>query len=155
VVGLLREATQVPGDAGTLGARLLALAERFAERTGMQCALEETGQARELHEAKEQALHFTLQEALTNAYRHGSAQHVWVALAWQAAAVQLWVCDDGNGQPALLFAGQGGQGLRGMRERAESLGGRLNAGPREGGGFEVLLSLPLKSVDATAAGGTA
>ena len=152
VVGLLREATQTPGDTGPLGARLLALAERFAERTGMQCALEETGQARELQEAQENALQFALQEALTNAFRHGNAQHVWMTLTWQSSAVALKVRDDGAGQPALAFEGQGGQGLRGMRERAVSLGGTLSAGPGEGVGFEVCLTLPVKIVDANAAG---
>lgn len=154
VVGLLREATQVPGDTGPLGRRLLALAERFAERTGMQCALEETCQARELSEAQESALQFALQEALTNAFRHGSAQHVWIVLTWQASMVSLEVRDDGTGQPALTFAGQGGQGLRGMRERAETLGGTFSAGPREGGGFAVRLALPVKLVDANTTGDT-
>ncbi len=152
VVGLLREATQVHSDTGTLGARLLALAERFAERTGMQCALEETGQACELHEAQENALHFALQEALTNAYRHGSARHVHITLAWQTSTVSLNVCDDGVGQPALTFEGEGGQGLRGMRERATALGGMLSAGPREGNGFAVCVRLPITMVDANAAG---
>ncbi len=152
VVGLLREATQVEGDTGPLGARLLALAERFAERTGMHCALEETGQACELDEAQENTLQFALQEALTNAYRHGSARHVWMRLTWQPSAVSLKVSDDGVGQPALTFEGQGGQGLRGMRERATALGGTLNAGPHEGGGFEVCLVLPLNKVDVNTAG---
>ena len=155
VVGLLREAAQAPGDTGPLGARLLALAERFAERTGMRCALEETGKARELNEAQENTLQFALQEALTNAYRHGSAQHVWIALNWQSASVSLNVRDDGAGQPALTFEGQGGQGLRGMRERATALGGTLSAAPREGSGFEVCLTLPVKIVDASAAKGEA
>jgi signal transduction histidine kinase len=31
-----------------------------------------------------------------------------------------------------------------MRERAEMIGGRLEAGPREGGGFSVLADLPIK-----------
>lgn len=148
VVGLLREATQVPGDTGPLGARLLLLAERFAGRTGMQCQLEESGQAHDLNEEQEHALHATLQEALTNAYRHGSAQRVWITLTWQPSAVQLVIRDDGSGQPALTFAGQGGQGLPGMRERAASLGGALSAGPRDGGGFEVRLTMLLALVEA-------
>jgi len=38
----------------------------------------------------------------------------------------------------------GGHGLIGMRERAGLLGGTLTAGPREGGGFEVAASLPVR-----------
>jgi signal transduction histidine kinase len=152
VVGLLREATQVPGDTGPLGARLLALAERFGERTGMTCALEETGRARELSDEQENTVQFAVQEALTNAYRHGGARHVWIGLVWQESAVSLTIRDDGSGQPALALDGPGGNGLRGMRERAAALGGTLSAGAREEGGFAVSLTLPLTIVDAGAPG---
>jgi signal transduction histidine kinase len=38
----------------------------------------------------------------------------------------------------------GGRGLLGMRERAELLGGRLTAGPADGGGFLVVAELPVR-----------
>jgi signal transduction histidine kinase len=53
------------------------------------------------------------------------------------------VDDDGTTAPARP-AGQG-LGLIGMRERVTALGGRLHAGPRPGGGFQVRAELPART----------
>jgi signal transduction histidine kinase len=151
VVGLLHEATYLPAEGGTLSSRLLALADRFAARTGLHCSLHTTGQACQLNEEQKNTLHLALQEALTNAYRHGGARHVWADLAWAADVVTLTVRDDGTGQPGIPLEGTGGNGLRGMRERATALGGSMRAGPHHDGGFEVSVSLPLMIVEAARA----
>ncbi len=147
VVGLLREApTEATGDEGAypdLRARLLATAERFTERTGLKCDLDEQGAPRELAAEQTEALSFALQEALTNAYRHGAAQHLRARLAWQVHDVTLSMVDDGRAQPAPAEALGSGQGLRGMRERAEALGGAVTAGSQPDGGFSVVMRLPL------------
>ncbi|GAA1569120.1 hypothetical protein GCM10009827_108630 [Dactylosporangium maewongense] len=60
-------------------------------------------------------------------------------------SVTVEVRDDGPGHDAgdaPLDATGGGRGLQGMRERVETLGGRLTAGPRPGGGFQVRAILP-------------
>ncbi|GAB2589424.1 histidine kinase [Streptomyces capparidis] len=83
-----------------------------------------------------------VQEALTNAVRHGGPEvAVRVDLRSEDGALRLRVTDDGEGgaQPAPGT----GFGLMGMRERARSVGGALEAGPREEGGFEVLAVLPV------------
>ncbi len=54
------------------------------------------------------------------------------------------VDDDGRGHSSNGTAGSG-NGIPGMRERAAALGGRLDAGPRPGGGFRVRATLPLGS----------
>ncbi len=76
------------------------------------------------------------QEALTNVLKHaGPVRRVDVEVRYGADAVELVVRDDGQGSRA---AGDGrGQGLVGMRERVALHDGTLDAGPREGGGFEV------------------
>jgi signal transduction histidine kinase len=51
--------------------------------------------------------------------------------------VRIEVADDGVGGTA-----EPGKGLTGMRERAEALGGTVDAGPRPGGGFRVCAHLP-------------
>jgi signal transduction histidine kinase len=91
-----------------------------------------------------------VQEALTNAVRHaGPEPAVRVELYEEQGALRLAVTDDGTG-PAP--GGTPGFGLVGMRERARSVGGTLDAGPRDGGGFEVTAVLPLAA--ATPGGGT-
>ncbi|MGV9289228.1 sensor histidine kinase [Streptomyces sp. NPDC003719] len=82
-----------------------------------------------------------LQEALTNVVRHSGSRRARVHLARDGGTLRLRIDDDGpaTGAPA----GGSGNGLAGMRERAAALGGTVEAGPRPGGGFRVLASLPL------------
>jgi signal transduction histidine kinase len=80
------------------------------------------------------------QEALTNARRHAPGADVDVELRYEADTLHLEVRDDGQG----AISESEGHGIVGMRERAEMIGGRLEAGPREGGGFSVLADLPIK-----------
>lgn len=88
-----------------------------------------------------------VQEALTNSVRHaGPKPSVHVEVRAERGALRLSVTDDGIGPEA---AGTPGFGLVGMRERARSVGGTLDAGPREGGGgggFEVTAVLPTPAV---------
>ena len=83
-----------------------------------------------------------VQEALTNTLKHAGALRIAVSLRYQADALELEIVDDGDGAPAPSTSG-GGLGLVGMRERASLHGGRLTAGPRAAGGFEVRATLPL------------
>jgi signal transduction histidine kinase len=86
-------------------------------------------------------LYRSAQEALTNVAKHAEATNVDVCLSWYDDAVTLRVIDDGLGAgPTSALAG-GGNGLRGMRERAELAGGELSAGPADIG-FVVELKLP-------------
>jgi signal transduction histidine kinase len=81
-----------------------------------------------------------VQEALTNAVRHaGPDVTVRVALRAEGWALHVAITDDGVGDAG----GTPGFGLVGMRERARSVGGTLEAGVREGGGFGVSAVLPL------------
>ncbi len=87
------------------------------------------------------ALERTVQEALTNARKHAPGATVAVALRLGPDGHEVEVSDDGARSPALLATSGGGYGLTGMRERAELLGGRLEAGPA-GKGFRVWLWIP-------------
>ncbi|GGH41663.1 sensor histidine kinase [Microbacterium album] len=94
------------------------------------------------------AVYRILQEALTNALRHGDGGPVDVGLSWLPDRVGLEVRNGLDGEPrtesSLLAGGvePGGHGLIGMRERAQLAGGRLDAGP-EGGAFVVRAELPI------------
>ncbi|MFH8494653.1 sensor histidine kinase [Streptomyces coeruleorubidus] len=103
--------------------------------------VEQTVRIRQAPPAVGAAAYRIVQEALTNAVRHaGPEPAVRVDLDERQGALHLTVSDDGTG-PAP--GGTPGFGLVGMRERARSVGGTLDAGPRTGGGFEVTAVLPL------------
>ncbi|WP_307823820.1 histidine kinase [Streptomyces sp. I5] len=87
------------------------------------------------------AAYRVVQEALTNVVRHaGPEPLVRVDVSDRDGVLHIGVTDDGTGPDP---AGTPGFGLVGMRERARSVGGTLEAGPREGGGFRVTAVLPL------------
>lgn len=85
------------------------------------------------------AVYRILQEALTNALRHGGVGPVDVGLAWHPAAVDLRVR---NALPTPPAASSHGHGLIGMRERALLVGGTLDAGA-EDGAFVVRAHIPI------------
>ncbi|GAB3600114.1 sensor histidine kinase [Microbacterium tumbae] len=91
------------------------------------------------------AVYRILQEALTNAIRHGEGQEVDVRLAWHPDGVEIVV---GNVvEDAVRLAGTGGgHGIIGMRERAQLVGGVLRA-EREGRMFLVRARLPISPAD--------
>jgi signal transduction histidine kinase len=84
------------------------------------------------------ALHRTALEALTNVRRHAAATRVEILLCFQSEGrIRLSVRDDGRGTGAL----DGGFGLKGIRERAEQLGGSVAFQSSPGAGFELGLEL--------------
>jgi signal transduction histidine kinase len=84
-----------------------------------------------------------VQEALTNVSRHATrATGVSVVVERGPGEVTVEVTDDAPPAPARL-GHRGGYGLVGMRERVETLGGTLDAGPRPGTGWTVRATLPM------------
>jgi signal transduction histidine kinase len=121
--------------------RLADLVEAFGRTSGISCRLEERGEPLELAPDAQVALYRSAQEALTNVAKHAEATSVDVCLSWYDDAVTLRVVDNGLGAGLVSALAGGGNGLRGMRERAQLAGGELSAGPAEGG-FIVELKLP-------------
>jgi signal transduction histidine kinase len=82
-----------------------------------------------------------VQEALTNVLRHANAETVNVVVCADDGMLTIVIADDGSstGQPTT----GSGAGVRGMRERAEALGGTLHADPGADGGWRVEATLPL------------
>lgn len=99
------------------------------------------GDRRALPAEASQAVRRVAQEALTNVRKHAPGAKVRVRLAYEPREVTLDVRDSG-GPPGELAEAGGGYGLLGMRERAELLGGSLDAGPDEEG-FVVTLRVPV------------
>lgn len=100
-----------------------------------------TGERRPLSAEASQAVRRVAQEALTNVRKHAHGARVDVRLDYSEHEVTLNVRDSG-GRPGELDGSGGGYGLLGMRERAELLGGSLDAGP-VGEGFVVTLKVPV------------
>ena len=82
-----------------------------------------------------------VQEALTNVLRHANARTVTVVVRADDDMLTIVVADDGTG--TARHSSGAGSGVRGMRERAEALGGMLHAGPDAEGGWRVEAALPL------------
>ncbi|MER6730891.1 sensor histidine kinase [Streptomyces puniciscabiei] len=143
--GELRTTLEVLRGPGTPDARgplpgLAGLAE-LAKSAGAEVEL--TVRADAVPPAVGAAAYRIVQEALTNAVRHGGRADltVRVAVHEEEGGLRVRVTDDGVGAPD---AGPPGFGLVGMRERARSVGGTVEAGPRaDGPGFEVSAVLPL------------
>jgi signal transduction histidine kinase len=135
------------GEGSGLG-QLDSLVAR-ARSAGLPVTVTITGARRPLPPDVDQAAYRIVQEALTNVSRHaGSAgggagqASASVQLHYARGALTVQVSDDGDGVGAEP-AGPG-LGLIGMRERVSALGGRLHAGPKEGGGFQVRAELPAR-----------
>ena len=94
-------------------------------------------------QAVQLAIYRIVQESLTNVVRHAGAASARVVLDEPDGAYRVTVTDDGGGVVAHSER-SGGRGLLGMHERAELLGGTLDAGPLPGGGFRVTATIPKK-----------
>ncbi|HIZ36884.1 MAG TPA: sensor histidine kinase [Candidatus Ruania gallistercoris] len=137
LLGVLQE-----GDSGTEPAPRLADLPDLVERVraaGLEVAVEQQGTAHELRPAVHLAAFRVVQEALTNVFKHaGAGARATVRLTWQDEQVVLTITDDGAGARVL----HAGVGLTGMQERTRLVGGTLDAGHRDQGGFEVRATLP-------------
>jgi signal transduction histidine kinase len=84
-----------------------------------------------------------VQEGLTNAMKHAAGSNILVRLGVDARALEVEVRDRGPAAASPLAASGAGLGLAGMRERVEALGGVLEAGPADAGGWRLRARLPL------------
>jgi signal transduction histidine kinase len=124
--------------------RLERLAADFEQDSHISTSLEITGHVRELDSETALTIYRVAQEALTNIRKHATPDHVEVSLSYDPGGTRLTVRDRAQ-RPfkAELPSRQDedGYGLTGMRERAELLGGWLNA-DRTPDGFRVELWIP-------------
>jgi signal transduction histidine kinase len=84
-----------------------------------------------------------VQEGLTNAIKHAAGSNIRVRLGVDARALEVEVRDRGPAAPSPLAASGAGLGLAGMREGVQALGGVLEAGPVDAGGWRLRARLPL------------
>jgi signal transduction histidine kinase len=92
----------------------------------------------------EDAAYRVVQEGLTNAIKHAPGAAVRVRLSTTADELEIEVHNEVAAGTSALASTGSGLGLAGMRERVESLGGSLEAGPSSGGGWHLSARLPLR-----------
>ena len=107
--------------------------------------IESQGEPRTLHPIVRDEIFRLTAEALRNAFRHARAKRIEVNLRYDARQLRLVIGDDGKGiDPNVLRAGgrEGHFGLRGIRERAKHMGGKLTVWSALDTGTEIELSIP-------------
>ncbi|QFR33753.1 ATP-binding protein [Ancylobacter sp. TS-1] len=122
-------------------ADLLAEFERHSP--GRTFALSADGLAERYGDSVDITVYRCIQEAVTNALRHGGARHIAVSLHvdLRAGRLHLVVEDDGLGVPA---GAARGYGLLGIEERVGALGGSWRLVPARPSGTRVEMSVPLR-----------
>ena len=126
----------------TLGGELAA-ADSNSQRAEFNVQVE--GIPRELHPILRDEVYRIAGEAMRNAFRHADAKQIEVEIRYDERQLRLRVRDDGKGIDPKLLSHDGREGhfgLRGMRERAKLIGGKLTVWSELDSGTEVELSLP-------------
>jgi signal transduction histidine kinase len=135
-------------DGATLAIALERLVADCRELTSMRIELRIIGDLTAIDAQVACALYRAVQEGLTNTCKYAPAETSHVLLYCDDAVAQVSVRDDGHSGTAAHAAqrtsdGGGHYGLAGLCERAESLGGSLEAGPLPEGGFLLRMIIPL------------
>ena len=124
-----------------------------ARSAGLPVSFTVAGEPRPVPSGAALAAYRIVQESLTNTRKHaGQVSSASVVLGYSPDSLVLTISDDGRGDlGGSAMPGAPGHGLTGMRERVAMYGGSVTAGPRAGGGFEVVAVLPLTPARAGAA----
>lgn len=140
----------MPGGSDDQGAELapqpgLAHLDRLiteVQNAGLPVTLQVEGERPALPVGIDLSAYRIVQEGLANALTHANCAHANVIVRYAGDGVEVEISDDGS-------AGNGsgrseGESLAGMRERVALYGGKLETGPRAGGGYRVLAQLPVE-----------
>jgi signal transduction histidine kinase len=140
LLGMLRRGGEELGLAPQPGLDDLETLAAEVRAAGLPVDLRVEGEPRPLPLGVDLSAYRIVQEALTNARRHGGDARAVVTVRYAPEELELEVSDDGDGGGS---GTGGGHGLVGMRERVALFGGELEAGPSPGGGFRVRARLPV------------
>ncbi len=128
-----------------LAPALRGLARRMRQSTGIDVVITVQGPERRLSEEIELAAFRIAQEAMTNALKHAQATRLTVLVTYGTIELDLKVRDNGAGfdpDGLAISRGVSGQGLPGMRERAQLEGGVLEVNSSSGDGTSIWARLP-------------
>jgi signal transduction histidine kinase len=115
-------------------------------RGGVHAVLQVTGEE-QLSPVIQQELYHIANEALNNTLKHAHAQSVTISLEFASKETQLEIRDDGLGFELAIARSSGGQGLRGIEERAQKIGGKLEimSEPGKGTSIRIQVQAPVTS----------
>lgn len=119
------------------------LATGFEQRTGIRTTLRAGPSCHALDKAVQLAAYRTAQEALTNIAKHARCDLVTIDLSDAGNVLTLEINDNGQGFTALEQGKPKAFGLKGLQERAKSVGGWLDVSTGAGKGTSIILSVPL------------
>jgi signal transduction histidine kinase len=114
------------------------------------------GPPRDLHPILRDDVYAIAREAVRNAFRHAQARNIEADITYSGSLLRLRIRDDGKGiDPGIVAEGRAGHyGVKGMRERARRIGGKLDVWSGNGAGTEIDLSIPGPIAYATSSGRT-
>ena len=140
LVGLLRKQGAMPEFAPQPSMRTVDVLVGTVREAGLPVELDVDGTPRELPPGVDLSAYRVIQEALTNALKYAGPARAWVTVRWLEHELVLEIANDGRSEAG---GDGGGHGLAGLRERVALVGGTVESGPRESGGFVVVARLPL------------
>lgn len=145
MLDVLRDGEQ-GSDAPQPGIAQLGSLIEESRASGLPVEMTVQGEPVEVPAGVDLVVYRVVQEALTNARKHAGPllSKVAVQLRYEDDSLEVQVTDDGQGLSARSGSEPGGgHGLVGMCERVAAYDGKLRTGPRPGGGFEVVATLPI------------
>ena len=142
LLGMLRRDDEEIALAPQPSLRFLDTLAGQVREAGLPVELSIEGEPVELPPGIDLSAFRIVQEALTNALKHAGPATARVVVRYGDHDLDLEIADTGIGADP---SNGGGHGLAGMRERVSLYGGKIEAGPRDGGGFAVRARLPLDS----------
>lgn len=119
------------------------LVHAFSQATGINVSLEIPEWPLDLGEENEWLIYRVIQEALTNTFRHGRANAVYIKLRVTEGKVYLTIKDDGLGSANIIP----GCGLTGIKERINAKNGELSIESSPGFGFTLHFWIPFEGSD--------
>ena len=141
LVGLLKEDSVMTPYSPQPSMKTLDILVGTVREAGLPVELSVQGEQQELAPGVDLAAYRVVQEALTNALKYAGPAHAWVSVNWGGEELRLQVENDGRSEAD--GESDGGHGLVGMRERVSVVGGTLESGPRDGGGYVVRARIPI------------
>jgi two-component system sensor histidine kinase UhpB len=126
-----------------LGAAVDWLAAGFSKRTGIETTVQSQSDEGALSKAIQLVAYRTAQEALTNIGKYANCDRVTIELSDAENVLTLEVKDNGKGISTAELKNPKAFGLRGLQERAKTVGGWLDVSTHHEQGTSIILSIPL------------